>query len=202
SLARRWLALVTPLTSCCRRPSDKDELMNGFGFLLLAAGFLAGAYSTALDIESTNWAMFVPAAIVAIVGVLMIKRQASGVATSESVLTANRTELRESLRSIVSNLDELISAGASLATENLRNEVDQRLRDDLRRFAEARGSLVHLYSLQTYANIMSEFAAGERYVNRVWSASADGYDGEARAYLERAVRQFREAVKQLEAVSS
>ena len=175
--------------------------MNGFGFLLLAAGFLAGAYSTALDIESTNWTMFFPAAIVAIVGVLMIKRQASGVATSESVLTANRTELRESLRSIVRNLDELISAGASVATEDLRNEVDQRLRDDLRRFAAARESLVHLYSLQTYADIMSEFAAGERYVNRVWSASADGYDGESRTYLERAVRQFREAVKQLEAVS-
>jgi len=175
--------------------------MNGFGFLLLAAGFLAGAYSTALDIEATNWTMFVPAAIVAIVGVLMIKRQASGVATSESVLTANRTELRESLRNIVRNLDELISADASIATEDLRNEVDQRLRDDLRRFAEARESLVHLYSLQTYADIMSEFAAGERYVNRVWSASADGYDSEARTYLERAVRQFREAVKQLEAVA-
>ena len=175
--------------------------MNGLGFLLLAAGFLAGAYSTALDIETTNWTMFVPAAIVAIVGVFMIKREASGVATSESVLTANRTELTESLRNIVRNLDELIGAGTSVSTEDLRYEIDQRLRDDLRRFADARESLVHLYSLQTYADIMSEFAAGERYVNRIWSASADGYDAEARAYLERAVGQFREASKQLEAVA-
>lgn len=175
--------------------------MNGLGFLLLAAGFLAGAYSTALDIESTNWTMFVPAALAAIVGVFMIKRQASGVATSESVLTANRNELSESLGGIVRNLDELIGAGTEVSSEDLRNEIDKRLRDDLRRFADARESLVHLYSLQTYADIMSEFAAGERYVNRVWSASADGYDSEARAYLERAVRQFRKAIKQLEDVA-
>ena len=162
--------------------------MKGLGFLLLAAGFLAGAYSTALDIESTNWTMFVPAAIAAIIGVLMIKTRSQRCATSESVLTANRTELTESLGNIVSNLDELISAGTSVATEELRNEIDRRLRDDLRRFADARQSLVHLYSLQTYAEIMSEFAAGERYVNRVWSASADGYGDEARTYLRRAVR--------------
>jgi len=175
--------------------------MKGLGFLLLAAGFLAGAYSTALDIDVTNWTMFVPAAIAAIIGVLMIKREASGIATSESVLTANRTELTESLGNIVSHLDELISAGTSVATEELRNEIDRRLRDDLRRFADARQSLVHLYSLQTYAEIMSEFAAGERYVNRVWSASADGYGDEARTYLRRAVGQFREASQQLDAVA-
>lgn len=175
--------------------------MNGLGFLLLAAGFLAGAYATALDVEATNWTMFVPAALAAIAGVFLIKRQASGVATSQSVLTANRTELSESLGNIVRNLDELIGAGTEVPGEELRTEIDQRLREDLRRFADARESLVHLYSLQTYADIMSEFAAGERYVNRVWSASADGYDSEARTYLERAVRQFRAAIKQLEEVA-
>jgi len=52
--------------------------------------------------------------------------------------------------------------------------------------------------MQTYANIMSEFAAGERYVNRVWSASADGYDKEASDYLQRAIEQFRDANEQLQ----
>ncbi|MGB5626604.1 MAG: hypothetical protein WBM61_12775, partial [Woeseiaceae bacterium] len=47
--------------------------------------------------------------------------------------------------------------------------------------------------LQTYADIMSSFAAGERYINRVWSASADGYDEEATAYLKKAAAQFVEA---------
>ena len=40
---------------------------------------------------------------------------------------------------------------------------------------------------------MSDFAAGERYLNRVWSASADGYADEAMDYIDRARQQFEEA---------
>lgn len=173
--------------------------MKLFGSLLLVGGFLAGAFATALDIEATNWAMFLPAAIAAIVGVWILKREASGQATSEHVLSANRTELSESLANIVRGLEDLLTTGDRIPVEKLKDEIDMRLRDDLRRFAEARESLVHLFSLQTYADIMSEFAAGERYVNRVWSASADGYDGEARTYLGKAAARFREASRQLHA---
>ena len=79
--------------------------MKNIGYLLLAAGFLVGAYSTALDTVVTNWMLFAPAALAAIVGVFIVKRQTSGLATSESVLSANRAELTESLANIVSNLD-------------------------------------------------------------------------------------------------
>ena len=176
--------------------------MKSIGFFLLIVGFLAGAYSTALDIEVTNWSYFVPAAIAAIVGVILIKREASGHATSEHVLAANRNELTESLSNIVANIDQMISAGDSVSIDNLRDEVDSRLRDDLRRFADARESMIHLFGLQHYADIMSNFATGERYVNRVWSASADGYDNEARSYLKRARSQFTAASQQLEGLVS
>jgi hypothetical protein len=49
---------------------------------------------------------------------------------------------------------------------------------------------------------MSEFAAGERYINRVWSSAADGYDEEAHRYLKRASAQFRHAQSQLATVAS
>jgi hypothetical protein len=41
---------------------------------------------------------------------------------------------------------------------------------------------------------MSCFAAGERYLNRVWSASADGYVDEVNAYLDKAQAQFAESL--------
>ena len=63
---------------------------------------------------------------------------------------------------------------------------------------DARKSLSLIYNLQTYADIMSAFAAGERYINRVWSASADGYIDEIMEYLERAFEQFRDAGQQLQ----
>ena len=171
--------------------------MKSAGFALLVAGFLIGAYATALDIDVTNWTLFVPAALAAAAGVFLIKRHARGHAQSSTVLEANRTELKESLTNISAQLDELKALTPDMETAQIHLEVDDRLRDDLRRFADARESLIHLFDMQTYADIMSEFAAGERYVNRVWSASADGYRGEALRYLDKASVQFHEALSRL-----
>jgi len=44
---------------------------------------------------------------------------------------------------------------------------------------------------------MSHFASGERYLNRVWSASADGYVDEITAYLDKAQEQFAEALNNI-----
>lgn len=170
--------------------------MKNIGFILLAAGFLAGAYATALDVQNVNWMLFSGGAVAAIVGLAISKSQASAHARSDEVLEVNRGELRESLENVVRDLGEIVSDGATSGVD-LRDRIDLKLRDDLRRFADARGSMVHLFGLQTYADIMSSFAAGERYINRVWSASADGYDAEAATYLEKAAKQFSDAQKQL-----
>ena len=61
--------------------------------------------------------------------------------------------------------------------------------------ADARESMQHAFGIQAYADIMSAFAAGERYLNRVWSASADGYVDEVNAYLHKASEQFNEALE-------
>jgi len=53
--------------------------------------------------------------------------------------------------------------------------------------------MMHVFELQNYADVMGAFAARERYINRVWSASTDGYIDEVRSYLDRATHQFREA---------
>jgi hypothetical protein len=176
--------------------------MKAIGFLLLIVGFLLAAYSTALDPDTTAWALFLPAALVGIAGVGVIKRDARGDARSESVLSANRNELSESLGNIVKSLDDIVSRKDKIAVHGLHDEIDRLLRADLRRFADARESMIHLYGLQTYADIMSEFASGERYVNRVWSASADGYGEEASAYLDRARAQFDHAYGQLRDAAS
>lgn len=170
--------------------------MKGIGYLLLAAGFLGGAFATSLDVKEVNWTMFLVAAAAAVIGLLLFKRQASALARSDTVLEVNRGELRESIENIVRDLDGLTGTAAQQGAE-LRNKIDLELRTDLRRFADARQSMVHLFGLQTYADIMSSFAAGERYINRVWSSSADGYDDEATTYLEKAATQFREARRQL-----
>ena len=175
------------------------------GYLMLIGGFLAASYATALDTQLTDWAMFLPSGIVSALGVLIIKRQASGEARAEHVLTANRAELTQSIGNIASSLRTIVTDATPIRPEltaELRERIDRTLRDDLRRFADARESMIHLFGIQAYANIMSEFAAGERYINRVWSASADGYNAEAHAYLQKAVTQFEHAQAQLAAADT
>ena len=151
--------------------------------------------------ENVNWNLFGVAAAGAIAGLVLIKHAAAAHATSEAVLELNRGELRESIDNIVRDIGD-ISADESARGASLREAIDLRLRTDLRRFADARESMVHLFGLQTYADIMSHFATGERYINRVWSASADGYDEEAGDYLEKASRQFAIAQEQLLAAAA
>jgi uncharacterized membrane protein len=170
--------------------------MKQSGYLLLCAGFISAAYATALDVEKVNWALFVISAVAAIAGVFLLKRHAKSVAQSEEVLEANRAELRDSIDNVVRDLREIVSSG-SLSGAGLRDRIDTKLHPDLIRFADARESMVHLFGLQTYADIMSHFAAGERYINRVWSSSADGYDVEAARYLGKAEEQFADAQRQL-----
>jgi len=175
--------------------------MKATGYVLLVLGFLLGAFATALDVEVVDWPLFGLAALAAVAGVLMVKRAASAHATSDAVLELNRGELRESIDNIVRDIRD-IAADKAAKGAGLREVIDQRLRNDLRRFADARESMVHLFGLQTYADIMSHFAAGERYVNRVWSASADGDDEEAAEYLEKASQQFAIAQGQLLAAAA
>ncbi len=172
--------------------------MKQIAYALLVAGFLGGAYVTALDIDNVDWMLFGIATVAAIVGVILAKRADRAMATSGALLENNRNELNESLANIVSRLRKMTD-GEHVQGEALLNWIDETLRPDLRRFVEARSSMVHLYGLQAYADVMSEFATGERYINRVWSTTADGYDDEASVFLVRAAEQFEDAQKQLAA---
>ena len=170
--------------------------MKALGYTLLSAGFVIAAYATALDVNNVSWPLFAAAAIASIVGVFLLKQAAKALAQSEEVLESNRTELRESIANVVADLRDLAENG-NLRGAALRDRIDEKLRPDLTRFADARESMVHLFGMQTYADIMSHFAAGERYVNRVWSSSADGYDAEAATYIGKAAEQFADAQRQL-----
>ena len=175
--------------------------MKNLGYFLVAAGFLAGAFATSLDVQNVDWTLFGTAAAAGLLGLVLYKRQVGALARSESVLETNRVELRESIANVVEDLRE-INSGELTRGAVLRDRIDLKLREDLRRFADARQSMVHLFGLQTYADIMSNFATGERYINRVWSASADGYDEEADAYLKKAAEQFDAAKQQLLAAAA
>ncbi|GAB4199413.1 MAG: hypothetical protein Tsb002_34950 [Wenzhouxiangellaceae bacterium] len=174
--------------------------MLKLGYLLLIIGFLGATYFASLDPIAIPWLYFVPMIGLGIAGVIMIRVARGSSAKAEHVLAGNREVLEKSLQQIVQRLDDLRQRKVEIPTYEMRFEIDRLFRDDLRRFADARESLTHLYGLQAYADVMSAFAAGERYLNRIWSASTDGYQDEVLSYVDRANTQFIQARDKLAAV--
>ncbi|MGD9408005.1 MAG: hypothetical protein PVG05_07910, partial [Gammaproteobacteria bacterium] len=140
--------------------------MSRAGFMLTSAGFLGGAFLTSLDPGEVRWGLFIPCLLVGAIGVFLIKQHSRQHARSDETLASNRSHIEESLDSILGQLRELDRDKANIPPYELRFEIDHRFRSDLNRFVDARESLTHLYGLQAYADIMSAFAAGERYLNR------------------------------------
>ncbi len=161
--------------------------------LIIMASFLAGAFITVLDPTQVNWFWFTPILMVGVVALYVYRKAHHGEARASHRLSGDLQNLDTSLANILGTLEILHADSVNLPVYEARFEIDRLLREDLNNFANARESMKHIFGLQNYADVMSAFATGERYINRVWSASTDGYVDEVRNYLERATQQFREA---------
>jgi len=166
--------------------------MKPLALLMIAVSFLAGSFLAVLDPKLVNWNYFVPVLLVGVIGLWIFRKARHAETRSGQRLTDNIEILDKSLGNIQQNLENLCRRENDLPVYEARFEIDRLFREDLNNFAEARESMIHVFGMQNYADVMSNFAAGERYINRVWSASTDGYVDEVHLYLERARAQFAE----------
>ena len=164
--------------------------------LIIVAAFLAGAFLASTDQEKVNWFYFVPVIVLGVVGLFFLKSGERGAAKDDTLLASDKKTLEDSLNNILTNLRELDGRKDKVPTYDMRFEIDRMFRDDLNNFADSRESMKHLFGLMAYADIMSSFAAGERYLNRVWSASTDGYVDEVLTYVSKAHMQFEHALEE------
>lgn len=170
--------------------------------LIIIAAFLAGAFLASLDQETVNWLYFIPVIIAGVIGVFLLKSSEKAAAQDGNLLASDKQTLENSLNNILKNLRELDGRKDKVPTYEMRFEIDRIFREDLNNFADSRESMKHLFGLMAYADIMSSFAAGERYLNRVWSASTDGYVDEVLAYVSKAHSQFEHALEEWEKAKS
>ena len=176
--------------------------MKNIAFILVILSFLAGAFLTSLDERTMNWTYFIPVMLVGFVGAFIYKKESSAAAKHGDLLQNNKKVLIVSLDNLVKNLESLNGRKDKIPTYDMRFEIDKLFRTDLMNFAEARDSMKHLFGIQDFADIMSSFAAGERYINRVWSASTDGYVDEVLMYVEKALLQFQHAKEEFDTALS
>jgi len=171
--------------------------MKKLGYLLITAGFLGGALAATMDTEYVRWDYFIVALAVGVFGVGMVRAADRQHSREGGRLVDNIKQVESSLERIVRNLTELNAQKSSINTYDVRHRIDELFIDDLDAFVQARESIAHTHGLNAYAEVMSTFAAGERYLNRVWSASADGYIDEVNAYLDNSLAQFTESLEKM-----
>ena len=161
--------------------------------LMIMAAFLAGAFIAVLDPVSVNWSWMGADLLFGLIGLVLYRRAHYSEARAGHRVSGNMQILDESLAKVLAKLNDLCARKNELPVYEARFEIDRLFREDLNNFANARESMIHVFGMQNYADVMSAFAAGERYINRVWSASTDGYQDEVHQYLEKARDQLADA---------
>lgn len=176
--------------------------MKIIGFLMVTVGFIAAALATVVDENNVQWLWYIPALALGAAGVAAVRIENARRSKTEHHVVASIGAVEGSLERISSNINKLNAEKHSINTYDIRHMIDELFEEDRDTFVDARQSIAHRYGIVAYGEVMSSFAAGERYLNRVWSASADGYIDEVNAYLDRAQEQFAEShqiVRQLKA---
>ncbi len=168
--------------------------MKLIGFLMVTAGFIVAALASVVDESAVKWLWYVPALALGVAGVVVIRTDMARHTKTEHHVAANIETVESSLARVAANIDKLNADKDSIDTYEVRHRIDELFTDDLESFVDARESIAHRHGLAAYAEVMTTFAAGERYLNRVWSASADGYIDEVNEYLEKAKAQFGETL--------
>ncbi len=103
------------------------------------------------------------------------------------------------LRGLVPQLQELSSDFAQLSETQITDRVEHLLEHTVLPFSEGRHKVISWMGMGAGADLLVTAAFGERMLNRVWSAAADGHLEEARNSLTEAVSAFEQAEQQLPA---
>jgi hypothetical protein len=176
--------------------------MNRIGLTLISAAFLAGAYLAVLDAVEVAWLPFVMVLATGFVGVVILRRAQGADANATERIESDTQTMQSSLARVVEEVGKLTSGLPDGNVYDLPPAIDAHVVPHLNLFVASRETLKHAYGLQAFADIMTCYAGGERYLNRVWSCSVDGYVDEAAAYRPRSLEQFKLAKAQLDKLAS
>lgn len=178
------------------------------GQVLLWIGFLGGAFFSVLRLEDPDaawstipWGYYGVSALVGIGGVVLLRLDKAAQAVSSESAGAELTAVQESLSKVSEQVTNLRSNLDNMSCEDVLDYIDEECAPLLAEFADGRMSISNRFGTKRYAEVMTEFASGERYLNRAWSAAADGYVDEVDASVGHANTFLLAAVASLQSAS-
>ena len=143
------------------------------------------------------WVWYGVSVVFCVVGIVVFKRAANPEQQAEQEAMLSLVDLSTRLTQLIGNLEGMIESIDELPPSQITARIDEQLADDFREFADGRNLITTEYGLDVFADVMTQFASGERSVNRAWSAAADGYIDEAETCLKRGRDMLQEAQRLL-----
>jgi hypothetical protein len=176
-----WTLLMLGLVIASLAASRIDDTM-GVSALLLDGYFILGIGAIILSI---------------ILNRLSVSR-ASKTDLSESLVFSNA---KKNIQELLSGLDTIARSRHTLPLKQAVEQVDKLLKNQVFDIVESRMSIIQITGYGPYAEFMSDFAIGERFISRSWSAGVDKYPDESFNYVEKAIPFFEKAQQTLEIIT-
>ena len=187
----------------------KTPMQLAIGQLLLWSGFLGGAYAAVLRLEDADapwrtipWNGYALATFVGIIGIILIRRARANQRQQSAESETGIESLLENLAAAADKVSDIAARLDQLTCEEVLDSIDSECVPLLAEFADGRMAISHRFGTGAYASVMTEFASGERYLNRAWSAAADGYVDEVSASIGHSKSFFRAALDELRQAES
>ncbi|RMF38832.1 MAG: hypothetical protein D6753_15150 [Planctomycetota bacterium] len=175
------------------------------GQVLLWSGFIAGALVSVQNVEiesapwkTVRWGYYAFAIGVGTAGVGLLRwekrRHRVAAAADQAGIDAVHAWLNQACQRVSELADKL----DDMTCEQVLDYIDHQCVPVMIEFADNRTVIAHRFGTRAFAAIMTEFASGERYLNRAWSAAADGYVDEVERSVGHAVRFLSQAAAEFD----
>lgn len=158
-------------------------LYSIIGQVLLWVGFLGAALAAVFRLElsehpwqTISWPIYLAWMVVGWAGVAVLRYHRASLRKQLSFSQIGSESILEKLRRCSSVFDERLAGRIhELTCEQVLEVIDADLAPLMADFADDSKVMTFYFGTAAYTEIMTEFACGERYLNRAWSAAADGY---------------------------
>ena len=131
------------------------------------------------------WVWYLISAAGCVVGIVLLFKSRKSDAEKSQKSKSSLAQIQTSFGRLISNINQLASETDTIPPSHIVKRIDEQLADDFRVIADGRDNITAEYGLDVFADVMTQFAAGERSINRAWSAAADGYMDEAETCIKR-----------------
>ena len=174
--------------------------MKHAGIALLVIGTIVGSLGGA-KLPKVDWVIAgVGFGMLAIAIVLL---RMSAAKDRKERATADGADPREdplgAIRTLPKRLDVIVEEAASQPLKTLIEKLSELDTELMSPIADGAPRLLGTLGAQRFASIFGDYASGERWLTRAWSAAADQHRPEALKALERARTKIHDAVEAIDA---